>query len=414
VKFHWFHLMPYPSLPDDFRDRYHGVWVDLPVNEVFDPVVGHAAYHDYLDELEFADQAGFDGICVNEHHANGYGLMPSPNIMAATLTRRTRNAKIVVMGNSPALYNPPIRVAEEMAMLDVMSGGRLISGFPVGTPMDTAFAYGQNPATLREKYREAVQLIMRAWTEPEPFAFNGKYTQLRYVNTWPQPLQQPHPPVWIPGGGSVETWDWCIEHDFNYAYLSYFGYQQGRRVMDGFWEAVDRHGKERNPYQAGFLQFVGVADTDAQAEELYSEAALYFYNRCLHLYPGFMNPPGYTTIATIRKGITSQLQAASEAADPNMTWKDVIERGYVVAGSVDTVVDRLNEMADTLNVGHLMLLLHFGNMRKETAFYNTTRFAEDVIPRLRHRFEEHEDRWWPTQTLPTIQAPAPLPEPTTA
>src|SRR5262249_12094953 len=157
--------------------------------------------------------------------ANGYGLMPSPNIIAATLTRRTRNAKIVVMGNSPALYNPPIRVAEEMAMRDVISGGRLVSGFPVGTPMDTAFAYGQNPATLREKYREAVDLTIRSRTEPEPFSFNGKYTQLRYVNTWPQPIQKPHPPVWIPGGGSVETWDWCIEHDFNYAYLSYFGYQ---------------------------------------------------------------------------------------------------------------------------------------------------------------------------------------------
>jgi hypothetical protein len=94
-----------------------------------------------------------------------------------------------------------------------------------------------------------------------------------------------------------------------------------------------------------------------------------------------------------------------------MTWKDIIDRGYVVAGSVDTVVDRLNEMADTMNVGHLMLLLHFGNMRKDTVLYNTSRFAEEVIPRLRHRFEDYEDRWWPTQTLPELQEPARLPEP---
>src|ERR1700689_2448806 len=125
---------------------------------------------------------GFDGICVNEHHQNAYGLMPSPNLMAAALTRRTSHGNLVLMGNPVALYNPPTRVAEEMAMLDVLSGGRLVAGFPVGTSMDTAFAYGQNPATLREKYREGVDLILRAWTSEEAFAFNGKYPKLRYVN----------------------------------------------------------------------------------------------------------------------------------------------------------------------------------------------------------------------------------------
>src|SRR5579872_2746377 len=114
MRFHWFHLMPYPALPDDFRQRYRSVWVDIP-SALYDPVKGHEVYHEYLDELEFADQVGFDGICINEHHQNGYGLMPSPNLMAATLTRRTQQAKIVVMGNSVALYNPPTRVAEEMA-----------------------------------------------------------------------------------------------------------------------------------------------------------------------------------------------------------------------------------------------------------------------------------------------------------
>ncbi len=159
MKFHWFHLMPWPHLPDDFRDRYRCVWVDPPPH-LYDPVRGHDVYNDYLDELEHAEQVGFDGICVNEHHQNAYGLMPSPNLMAAALSRRTNQAKLVVMGNSVALYNPPTRVAEEFAMLDVMSGGRLIAGFPVGTPMDTCFAYGEAPATLREKYREGVDLIL--------------------------------------------------------------------------------------------------------------------------------------------------------------------------------------------------------------------------------------------------------------
>ena len=408
MKFHWFHLMPYPDLPEDLRERYRSVWVDLPATEIFDPKRGHEVYNEYLDELEHADRMGFDGICVNEHHQNGYGLMPSPNLMAAALARRTSQAKLVVMGNSVALYNPPTRVAEEFAMLDVMSGGRLVAGFPVGTPMDTTYCYGEPPTTLREKYREGVDLILKAWQSEEPFAFNGKYTQLRYVNTWPRPIQQPYPPVWIPGGGSVETWQWCVEHDFLYAYLSYFGYESGKRVMDGFWETVSNMNAEPNPYRAGFLQFVAVADDDADAEAKYAEHALYFYNRCLHLYRGFVQPPGYSSVETLKRGITSQLSEAAKALDPDLTWKDIVDRGYVIAGSPDTVIDRLGEVVDNLNVAHLMLLCQFGSMGRELTMENTERFATEVMPKLRDRFGDWDDRWWPTQTLPEMAKPAPV------
>jgi alkanesulfonate monooxygenase SsuD/methylene tetrahydromethanopterin reductase-like flavin-dependent oxidoreductase (luciferase family) len=403
MKFHFFHLMPYPYLPDDFRDRYHSVWVDAPAPELYDPVAGHGVYHQYLDQLELADQLGFDGICVNEHHQNAYGLMPSPNLMASTLARTTSDAKIVVMGNSVALYNPVIRVAEEMAMLDVLSGGRLVAGFPVGSPMDVAYCYGANPATLREKYLEGVDLILRAWQAEEPFSFNGRYTQLRYVNPWPRPVQRPHPPVWIPGGGSIETWDWCAKRNFLYAYLSYFGYEFGLRTMEGFWETIDANGLPRNPYRAGFLQFVGVADSDAEAERLYAGAADYFYNRCLHNYAGFLMPPGYTSIATMQKRVTSALRGTAAIGEKQLSWKDFVERKYIVAGRPDTVVEQLEEMAARLNVGHLMVLCHYGNMADETARYNATRFAEDVIPKLRHVFDGWEDDWWPSTTLPAPQ-----------
>ena len=209
---------------------------------------------------------GFDGLGVNEHHQNGYGMMPSPNIMAAALARRTSRANLVVLGNSIALYNPPIRVAEEFAMLDVLSGGRLIAGFPVGTSMDTNFCYGETPALLREKYLEAHDLIIKAWTAKEMFSFNGKFTQLRYVNLWPRPLQQPHPPIWIPGGGSIETWEFCAKHDYQYSFLSFIGHLHGRRITDGYWETMSRLNKEPNPYSLGFVQTMAVAETDAEAE----------------------------------------------------------------------------------------------------------------------------------------------------
>ncbi|MEJ2132824.1 MAG: LLM class flavin-dependent oxidoreductase, partial [Gammaproteobacteria bacterium] len=158
----WFHLMPYKDLPDDFRETHSSVWVDIP-STLFDPTKAHRYYNEVMDELEHAGDVGFDGICVNEHHQNGYGLMPSPNLIASALSRRTHSPAICVMGNSLALYNPPTRVAEEFAMLDCISGGRLIAGFPVGTPMDTVFTYGQNPSKLRDRYYEAHDIVMKAW-----------------------------------------------------------------------------------------------------------------------------------------------------------------------------------------------------------------------------------------------------------
>ena len=122
MKFTWFNLMPWPYLPDDFRETNRSVWVDID-QKLFDPAKSHEVYNTYMDLLEYADTLGFDGVGVNEHHQNGYGIMPSPNIIAAGLARRTKDAAIVVLGNSIALYNPPVRVAEEFAMLDCISGG---------------------------------------------------------------------------------------------------------------------------------------------------------------------------------------------------------------------------------------------------------------------------------------------------
>jgi hypothetical protein len=148
MKFLWFHLMPYTELPSDFRQKHRSVWVDIP-SSLFGPHRAHHMYNEFLDELEFAAACGFDAICCNEHRSNGYGLMPSPNLVAAALARRTTDTAICVLGNSLALYNPPTRVAEEFAMLDCISGGRLIAGFPVGTPTTAPIRASCANATTR-------------------------------------------------------------------------------------------------------------------------------------------------------------------------------------------------------------------------------------------------------------------------
>jgi alkanesulfonate monooxygenase SsuD/methylene tetrahydromethanopterin reductase-like flavin-dependent oxidoreductase (luciferase family) len=343
--------------------------------------------------------------------------MPSPNLIASAMARATRDAALCVMGNSLALYNPPVRVAEEMAMIDCISGGRLIAGFPVGSPMDTCFAYGQNPSTLRPRYYEAHDLILKAWTEDKPFSFNGRFNQQRYVNIWPRPVQKPHPPIWVPGSGALETWRWCAAMDYVYCYLSYFGYKSGMEVMNGFWREMDALGKDRNPYRAGFLQFVGVADSYEEAYRIYKEPAEYFYGRCLRIDPRFAQPPGYTTEATIRARVQSQIAQAAAAAvgggaGRNQTvsdWDGILDRGYMIIGSPDQVAERLKEVATTLNVGHLMLLLQFGNMGRDLANHNTRLFAEKVIPQIHGLFDDRwEDRWWP-QAMPRAARVSPRP-----
>lgn len=280
-------------------------------------------------------------------------------------------------------------------MLDAISGGRVVAGMPVGTSMDTNFAYGEVPATLREKYREAHDLIIRAWTEKDTFAFNGKFTQLRYVNPWPRPIQKPHPPVWIPGGGSIETWDWCIERNYLYAYLSYFGYIRGKRVFDRYWQRVEEMGAEPNPYRGGFLQLVCLADTDEEAEHLYSKHVDYFFNRCLHVADGFADAPGYRTEATIRAGVLAQVGKMAELVRFDLDWKGFNEQGYVIAGSPATVRERIAEMVRSMNLGHLMVLLQIGSMPKDLTMHNTKLFAQEVLPYIKTIWDgEWEDKWW--------------------
>ncbi|MDG2112916.1 MAG: LLM class flavin-dependent oxidoreductase [Actinomycetota bacterium] len=412
----FFHLMPYPELPDDFPEEHRSVWVDIDP-ALYDAEVGHRTYNEYLDELEFAAKCGFDAVGINEHHSNGYGLMPSPNIIAAALSRNVPDTNIVVLGDSVALYNPPLRVAEEIAMLDGITGGRMVAGFPVGSPMDTIFAYGQNPATLRERYHEGVELIRQAWTNDEVFSFNGNYNKLRYVNVWPRPVQDPHPPIWIPGGGSVDTWNWCAQEDLVYCYLSYFGYKAGLKTMQGFWKKVQETGKEANPFQGGFAQFIAVADSEAEAWELYREPAEYFFNTCLHVYAGYADPPGYKTPNTVSAGVEGMVErAAREAtarAEANksggmgsknrLTFEQMVEMGYIILGDPTQVAEQVHELCTSMHIGHLMTFCHFGNMSADLVRYNTELYATKVMPEVQDLFEdEYEDKWWPTPMDATV------------
>ena len=184
MKFYFFHLMPYAALDLDYDKKHDSAWVTLP-NSYYDPKIGHQLYNRYLDEIEYADEVGFDGVCVNEHHQNAYGIMPIPSIMAGALARRTKNVKIAVLGRALPLLNNPLVVAEEYAMLDNITGGRLVAGFVRGIGAEY-HSCGANPAESHGRFQEAHDLIIQAWTRPGPFPFEGKYYHFEYVNTWPR------------------------------------------------------------------------------------------------------------------------------------------------------------------------------------------------------------------------------------
>ena len=399
MKISMFHLMPHRELPDDFEQRYHSVWVDPPFHELATPERVGDYYNWTLDELMHAADLGFDGICVNEHHQNAYGFMPGPNVMGGALALATRgqDVALVQMGATLPTTNPPIRIAEEYAMLDCISGGRLVAGMPLGTAMDANMGYGITPIEQRERYYEAHDLILKAWQSREPFAFNGKYTQLPMVNLWPRPVQQPHPPVWVPGMGSLSTWEFAAEQGHCYCFLSYFGHARGKAVMDSFWEFMDSKGKELNPYRAGFLQLVAVSETDAQAEKDYEKHVKYFFEKGLHIAPEF-TPPGHQDYRSLENALRRQLSQPASVRDGLKDWsfKDYVDNQFVISGSPASVRDQIENLIKSLRVGNLMLLMQIGSMPHELTMKNIELTAKEVLPYIRHHWEgEWENKWWP-------------------
>ena len=410
MKISAFHLMPHRELPADFEKRYPSVWVTPPWWELADARRVGQYYNWTLDELIHAARAGFDGVCTNEHHQNAYGFMPSPNLMGSVLARATAgtDVAIVQMGATLPTSNPPIRVAEEYAMLDCISGGRLVAGLPLGSPMDVNFCYGITPMEHRERYREAFALTLRAWQAREVFAWNGRYYQLANVNLWPRPIQQPHPPVWVPGSGSISTFDFAVDHDVCYCFLSYSGAKAAARMMEAYWKVVADKGREPNPYRAGFLQLVAVAETDARAEEKYARHVEYFYHKCLHWPVQWLTPPGNQDHRSLVANVTSPVRRRAEDLKA-LRYRDFVEKGYVIAGSPATVRQRLEEeVVKGLRVGNLMVLLQIGSMPHELALENTDRFAREVLPHLRGTWDDEGwvNHWWPASLRGAKASPA--------
>jgi alkanesulfonate monooxygenase SsuD/methylene tetrahydromethanopterin reductase-like flavin-dependent oxidoreductase (luciferase family) len=375
MQFYFFHLMSWPFLNDAFEKEHESAWIWVP-NALYDPAKGHQLYAEYIDTLALADELGFDGVCVNEHHQTAYGLMPSPNLIAAALTQRTKRCKIAVIGNALPLYNPPLRVAEEFAMLDVLSGGRLVAGMVIGGGPEY-FTYCVDPTTAREKFKEALDLILAAWTRPGPFGWNTKHYFYRYVNPWPRPIQQPHPPVWIPGAGSAETIEFVAKRRFCYMGIPYFHIDVFQRVFDQFRDACAKEGYTAAPEQMGWGVPIFVAETDKQAREEFEPHFRYFREKLLR---GILTtPPGYTSPKSAIALLKSRKYFLSEVK----TWDEVEKGVYAIVGSPQTVRQKLDHWKKKLGAGVLLTGCQTGAVDHESTRRSMTLFAREVMPHLR-------------------------------
>ncbi len=388
-----FHLMPYRDLPADFGERYKSAYIDPLWFDVADAGKVGEYYNATLDELLHAANAGFHGVCTNQHHQNVYGFMANPSLMGAVLARQTENVAIIQLGSTLPSTSPPTRIAEEYAMLDCISGGRLIAGFPTGLPTDATISNAVVPVEQRERYREALELVKKAWSAKEIFAWNGRHYQLGMVNLWPRPIQQPHPPIWIPGSGISGTADYVVGLDHCFCHLSYYGAKNAEQVADRYWELVARKNRDDNPFRYSFLQLIGVAGSDAEAEDLYGPHAEYFFNKLLATPPYYQLIPGCLDYPSLVQALTSNPRASVNLRE--LKAKDAFDRGFVIVGSPRTVREQLMDGMKRLRVGHLLALLHFGSMPTGLCKANIDLFAREVLPHLEGLWDDYEDRWWP-------------------
>src|SRR6266568_2040143 len=239
----YFTEQPMSAYPAD-EGREFGATALMFSNRFFDPVAGSRLYNEYLEHYRLAEETGFDGIMLNEHHNAPFCMQAKCNIFASILAAVTKKAKIVLLGNPLPLAENPVRLAEELAMIDMISQGRLVSGFVRGGGQEQ-LATGVNPAFNRERFEEAHELIVRAWTEPGPFRFEGTHYQHRVVNPWALPLQKPYPRVWIPGVISKETIIWAARQRYPYIALN-TSIGDTKRI----WQLYDEVAREVG-YEAG-------------------------------------------------------------------------------------------------------------------------------------------------------------------
>ncbi|HWT91359.1 MAG TPA: LLM class flavin-dependent oxidoreductase [Solirubrobacteraceae bacterium] len=366
----------YPYVP--FAGKRKSNYIDFP-NTNWDPALGQRALEDQLELLAQLEDLGFDGGVVSEQHNGPIGQLGNPMLAGAWLAARTRRLRIGVVGSIINSYRTPVRLAEEIAALDIMSRGRLFFGLPMGHGMQHHSTGVMNPAKTRARFREAHDLLVAALTQPGPFEWKGEWFNIPYVNLWPRPLQTPRPPIWVPGGGSLETLELVAKH--RYTYLGVLSPKPAMlKTMEKLRELCREQGYEADPKQLVRGVSIHVAESDAQARREAEAHELWQYQNFFHSPQHDNFPPGYISADSLRRAMAGGYRSKPLS---QLTFDDLVENGWVIAGSPETVASKLQETLEETGAGSVLLGVNSGSKPRWMTQKTLTMFAEEVIPRLR-------------------------------
>ncbi len=370
--------MPYPNHPDP--DTVPSVRVSLP-NKHFDPKLGADLYNRYLDEHLLADELGLN-IMLNEHHQTATCLDVAAPLSAAILARQTSKARICILGNPMSNRADPIRVAEEMAMIDCISRGRLDAGFVRGVPYEV-FAANTNPTQTLERLWEGIDLCVKAWTHREGcFNFEGKFWHKRSVNIWPTPYQQPHPPVWITGSSDKENIREVARRGFTFA-MFLQPYVKVREMFDAYRECAIYDDPEEVRRHIAYMPLVATGETEAEAEVYAKKVAWYLSAKTA---PQFRNPPGYVPVSFNVNALKGTYSGRTDAVRTRGI-EYLKEQGVLMYGTPDQVFQQVREFYDHVGgFGQLLMMQQAGHLNHEETVRSMTLFAKEVYPRIREEF----------------------------
>lgn len=376
-------------------------------NKYFDPPKGAQLLNQYLDEKIYSEELGFDGVMLNEHHGTPFCLGAVMDVEAAILARTTKKVKIVLLGNPTPTVSNPLRLGEELAMIDLISGGRLVPGWVRGAGSEQ-LANNSNPAYNREYFDEAHDLILKSWTTPGPFRWEGKHFHFRFVNPWVLPLQKPHPPIWIPGLVSPETVVWSARHRYPYVALATY-LQPTTELWSMYTTAAAQEGYQAGPENFGYMQPIFVAGNQAKAEEM-GKRFLFGGGFSNFARPEWMFPAGYNSKDATRRlarqfanpnqpgktimsaeqsasGETANIQAAKKALYADY---DQWQKNYqMIAGTPKNVIPKLRKVLEVLRPGIFSFWLD-GPIPSADRMSCLKLLAEEVVPALREIGKELE------------------------
>ncbi|HWB47903.1 MAG TPA: LLM class flavin-dependent oxidoreductase [Stellaceae bacterium] len=363
-----------PELPYPLAKRY------------FDADTATRTYEEHLDAWELLDRLGYDGVGFNEHHCSPYGLMNSPNLMAASAAQRTKNLKLLIYGNLLPVHQP-LRLAEELAMIDCLSKGRLISGFARGIPREYQ-VHNVPLSESRARFEEAFDIITRAWTE-EVFSYEGRFWSYKDVALWPRPVQQPRPPIWIPVVGSKESIEFAAKNDC--PITPGLGRARGLRddIIRYYAKCLDAAGHRITPNHLSLGITAYVADSKAQALREYGPHILYF-NRTLFSHGNFtetemQRQTGYSSQASTDYVRPENLRAAQNLRSEfrNLTMEQLAEQAeHMPLGTADEVIARIIDAAESAGANTVQLAMNRGALPHDLFMAQIERFAREVLPAL--------------------------------